>query len=91
MRMMTSASKQILFILLINNTQHRHENVAQPCDTNLLNYSELLRRSINARIKVALYSFFASQGIATKGASTSVYYLKRISILITSLKTRVFE
>ena len=50
MRMMTSASKQIL-LLLINNIQDRDENVAQPCDTNLLNYSELLRRSINARIR----------------------------------------
>ena len=32
-----------------NNIQDTHENVAQPCDSNLLNYSEL-RRSVNAPI-----------------------------------------
>ena len=74
MRMMTSASKQIL-LLLINNIQNRHENVAQPCDTNFLNFSELLRRSISAPIKVALYSFFAMRGIGTNGVSTRVLIL----------------
>ena len=33
-----------------NNIQDTHENVIQPCDTNSLNYSELLRRSVNAPI-----------------------------------------
>ena len=39
--------------------------------------------------KVALYSFFAVRGIGTNGVSERVF--KRISILMTSLKTRLFE
>ena len=38
--------------------------------------------------KVALYSFFDAREIGTNGASARV--LKRISTLMTSLKTRVF-
>ena len=69
-------------------TNHNHlqppQEIQQPPTTTSKTFTT---NRIPSILKVALYSFYGARGISTNGAS----YLKRIFILMRSLKTRIFE